>query len=167
MASIDLEDLIPDLKVELQTPGATTYDGVSTEEWTIRLRNAFWEAHNYGFMSGWTENEGLVSALNNPTAAAMTRDQQHLIILHAAMTVIRSELRQLNSRSLYEAGSVKYETERSANVLKGILDDMNSRLAYLVQRLADDGIATDIHYIDSYISRQNAINTDLAVWVGG
>lgn len=166
MASIDLEDLIPDLVVELQTPGATTYDGVSNAEWLIRLRNAFWEAHNYGFMAGWTKNEGFVSPLSSSSTSTMTRDQQHLIILHAAMTVIRSELRQLSTRASYEAGPVKYETERSANVLKGILDDMSNRLSYLIQRLADDGIATDIHYIDAYMTRQVAINTDIATWVG-
>lgn len=165
MASVDLEDLIPDLKIELQTPGATTYDSVSNEEWVVRLRNAFWDAHVNGFMSGFTESEGLVSTLNNPSAAAMTRDQQHLIILHAGMAVIRSELRQLNTRASYEAGPVKYETEKSAQVLKGLLDDMTQRLNYLLNRLADTGQTSDVYYIDAYMSRQVAINSGLATWV--
>lgn len=167
MASVDLDDLIPDLVTELKTPGSTVYDGVSDEEWLSRLRNAFWDAHTNGFMNGWTESEGAVLKLGDPSASAMTRDQQHIIIIHAGMAVLRSELRQLNTMSSYQAGSVKYETQKSAQVLKGLLDDMGNRLGYLLQRLADTGQGTDIHYINAYVARQTAIGTGVADWVSG
>lgn len=166
MASVDLEDLVPDLVIELNTPGADIYGAVSTDEWVTRLRNAFWEAHLNGFMDGWTESEGLVSRLNDPTADAMTRDQQQLIILHAGMTVIRSELRSLNTAESYKAGPVAYEVQKSSQVLRALLQDMTDRMSYLLKRLADTGVARDIYYINSYTARQEAINAGYTDWVG-
>lgn len=166
MASVDLEDLIPDLVVELNTPGADIYATVSTEEWVTRLRNAFWEAHLNGFMDGWTESDGVVSKLNDPTADAMTRDQQQLIILHAGMTIVRAELRSLNTLESYKAGPVEYEIQKSSQVLRALLQDMTDRINYLLQRLADTGVARDIYYINSYIARQDAINSGITDWVG-
>ena len=166
MASIDLEDLIPDLVFELNTPGVDIYASVSTDEWVARLRNAFWEAHLNGFMDGWTEAEGLISRLNDPTAAAMTRDQQQLIILHAGMAVVRSELRSINTLESYKAGPVAYEVQKSSQVLRALLQEMTDRMHYLLQRLADTGIARDIYYIDSYTARQEAINYGYTSWVG-
>jgi hypothetical protein len=166
MASIDLEDLVPDLVIELNTPGTNIYGAVSVDEWVSRLRNAFWEAHLNGFMEGWTESEGLISKLNDPTAAAMTRDQQQLIILHAGMNVVRSELRTLNTSESYKAGPVAYEVQKSSQVLRALLDDMTKRMNYLLQRLADTGIARDIYYINSYVARQESINSGFTPWVG-
>ncbi len=166
MASIDLEDLVPDLVVELNTPGANIYGAVSTDEWVTRLRNAFWEAHLNGFMDGWTETDGVVGKLNDPAADAMTRDQQQLIILHAGMTVIRAELRTLNTAESYKAGPVSYEVQKSSQVLRALLDDMTKRMNYLLQRLADTGIARDIYYINSYVARQESINSGITPWVG-
>lgn len=166
MASIDLEDLVPDLVVELNTPGANIYGAVSTDEWVTRLRNAFWEAHLNGFMEGWTENNGRVGRLNDPDADAMTRDQQQLIILHAGMTVIRSEMRSLNTAESYKAGPVSFEIQKSSQVLRTLLDDMTKRINYLLQRLADMGIARDIYYINTYVARQESINSGITPWVG-
>ena len=166
MASVDLEDLVPDLVVEISTPGATVYDTVSTDEWVTRLRNAFWEAHLFGFMNGWTESDGFILKLNDVSADPMPRDTQQLIVIHAAMNVVRNELRSLNSAASYKAGPVSYETQKSAQVLKGLLQNMTERMEYLLNRLADSGNATFVDYIDSYGARQTALNQGLVDWVG-
>lgn len=166
MASVDLEDLIEDLQSELNTPGADVYDTVSTTAWVSYLRNAFWSAHLDGLMEGWTESDGLISKLNDPTADAMSRDQQQLIIMYAGINILRNELKNLNTVFRAKAGSVEYETQKSSQVLKGLLEDMTQRRNYILQRLADTGVARDMVYIDSYIARQNAINNNYIDWVG-
>lgn len=166
MASVDLEDLIEDLQSELNTPGADVYDTVSPTAWVSYLRNAFWSAHLDGLMEGWTESDGLILKLNDPSAAAMTRDQQQLIIMYAGIQILRNELKNMNTVFRAKAGSVEYETGKSSQVLKGLLEDMTERRNYILQRLADTGVARDMVYIDSYIARQNAINSGYLEWVG-
>lgn len=166
MASVDLEDLVPDLIVELNQPGTDQYPTVSTTEWVAYLRNGFWNAYLDGLMNGWTESDGLVVKQNDPTADAMGRDQQQIIILYAFLNVIKNQIIQLNTVFRAQAGPVEYEVQKSAQVFRALLDDLNTRLNRIIERLADDGSATDIHYVDTYGARQTAIAYGYIDWVG-
>lgn len=166
MASVDLEDLVPDLLIEINQPGADQYPTVSTDGWVSELRNAFWNAHIDGLMNGWTESDGIVSRLNDPTADAMTRDLQQVIILYAYVKILKNQISQASSVFRTKAGPVEYEVQKSAQVYRAILEDLNTRLSRVLERLADDGSVTDIMYIDTYAARQTAIAYGYIDWVG-
>ena len=166
MAAVDLEDLVEDLQVQINQPGTDQFPTVSTEEWVNYLRVAFWNAHLDGLMSGWTESEGFVSKINDPTAAAMSRDQQQLIVLYAYIDIIKNQIMQINTLFRAQAGSVEYEVQKSAQVYKAILDDLQLRLNRVVERLSEDSSTSGIVYIDTYAARQAAIAYDLVSWVG-
>jgi hypothetical protein len=165
MASVDLEELIPDILVELNVPGGEVYAAVSGDEWVARLRNGFWNAHLDGLMNGWTELEGFVSRLNDPSADAMTRDQQQIIIIYTAMNAIKNNILSLNTAERYKAGSVSFEVERSYQIYKSVLEDMSKRLERILERLSDANIIPPTYYIDTYAARQEAIFYDLAKWI--
>lgn len=166
MAAIDLDDLVEDLVTEINIPGVNAYPTVSNEEWVNYLRNAFWNAHLDGLMQGWTENEGLVSQLNNPNGSAMTRDQQQIIIIYAVLNIIQKNLLSMDTSSTYKAGSVEYSTGKSAQIYRALIDDMRTRLERILDRLAENGVARDIYYIDTYAARQYAISSGLISWIG-
>jgi len=166
LASVDLEDLVPDLIIEVNQPGTDQYATVSSPEWVSELRNAFWNAHLDGLMNGWTESDGIISKLNDPTAAAMTRDQQQLIILYAYMKIVKNQILNTDTVFRAKAGPVEYETQKSAQVYRAILEDLNVRISRVLDRLADEGSATDIIYIDTYAARQSAIAYGFIDWVG-
>ena len=166
MAFVDLEDLIPDLKTEINVPGNDLYETVDDEAWVGYLRNAFWTAHLDGLMSGYTEEEGFISKLNSPSADAMTRDQQQLIVMYAAIQIVRNQLIQENTVFRAKAGSVEYETQKSPNVLRALLEDLSERRKYILERLAEDGKFKGTIYIDHFVARQNAINRGYTNWVG-
>ena len=165
MASIDLEDLIPDILVELNIPGGDTYAAVTADEWVSRLRNGFWNAHLDGLMTGWTESDGLIFQLGNPTGSAMTRDQQQIIIIYTAMNAIKNNLLNLNTAERYKAGAVSYEIERSAQVYRALLEDMSQRLERVLERLSDANVIPPTFYIDTYAARQAAIIYDSVTWI--
>jgi len=165
MASVDLEELIPDVLVELNIPGGDTYATVSSDEWVSRLRNGFWNAHLDGLMSGWTEADGFISKLGDPNADAMTRDQQQIVIIYTVMNAIKNNLLNLNTAERYKAGAVSYEIERSAQVYRALLEDMSNRLERILERLSDANVIPPVYYIDTYAARQAAIIYDSVTWI--
>lgn len=165
MAALDLEELVPDLVSELSAPGSDSYDGVSNDEWVGRLRNAFWDAHLNGFMDGWTEHEGMIMP-SKGSDGTIPRDLQFVIVIHAAMSSIRSELRNSMTAEKFKSGSSEYSYDRSANLLVGLLNEMTDRLKTLLERHVDTKPTTSMFYIDSYIARQQAINDGATRWVG-
>lgn len=165
MASVDLEDLIVDLEVELNIPGGDAYAAVTTDEWVNRLRNGFWNAHLDGLMTGWTESEGIISKLNDPTADAMTRDQQQVIVIYTVMSAVKNNLLNLNTAERYKAGAVSYEIEKSAQVYRSLLDDISARLQRILERLSDANVIAPTYYIDTYAARQAAIIYNNVTWI--
>ena len=168
MASVDLEDLVPDIVINLTLPGDdTTYATVTTGEWVNRLRDGFWSAHIDGLLDGWTESDGIVQKLNDPTADAMTRDYQQLVILYTAINVASNRLLQMDTLFRAKAGPVEYETQKSAQVLRAVLEELTGRRNAIIERLVAAGQVTrGIVYIDSYSARQEAIRYGDVEWVG-
>ena len=165
MASIDLTELIPDLELELNAPGVDGFPTVSDVEWVNRLRNGFWTAVLDDLIVGYKEVDGSIAPVSSayPT---FPRDQQQLIIMYAVITVIRQQLMDMNTTFRAKAGPVEYEVQKSAVLLKGLLDEFAARRNNLIIKLAQSEAARDIYYINGYISRQNAIDQGYAEWVG-
>lgn len=164
-AAVDLADLVPDLILELNAPGADVYPTVSEEEWVNRLRNAFGYALMDQVITGYKEVDGIVTPSTGSTP--LSREQQQILILYVAIQVVRNKLLDLKASTRAKAGSVEYEeATQGASVMVAILNDYTSRRAQLVEQVAKANSATRMYYINSFISRQNALNDGYTYWVG-
>lgn len=161
-ATIDLSDLIDDMKTELSVPGETSFAAATDAQWLSQLRNAFWECSLDGLITGYTESDGIVSPLSGTTPLA--RDLQQVVIFYAGVRVLRNKLVDLKTRFATEAGPVKYEVEQSAAVLKGILDELIRRRNVWLIRISDVG-HTNASYVDMVISRDESMNDRNIYWM--
>ena len=76
-------------------------------------------------------------------------DMQRLVVVLAGIQGLRVGIANANTRSLYEAGPVKYEVEKAASVLTGLLTDAQNRLKLLLDQLGADD-AVESYVIDRY-----------------
>lgn len=164
MATFDIEDLIEDLEAALRSPGSTEFDNVDAAEMAIYLRNAFWEAYLDGFLRVWNESDGFIQHRTD-TAEVFTRDLQQLVILYTAIGILRIKLSSLKTSFRAKAGSVEYETTQSATILKALLDEFTSRRSHLLATLSEHSNIGGFYYLDSFASRQNALNDGYTYWV--
>ena len=156
MAAVDLSDLIPDLEVALTAPGQTDlYSAVDDDEWTTRLKNAFWSAYNDGLIEGYTcDEDGIV----NPTSGSATfgGELQQIVIFYCGLNKVQNELLQIKTKFRAKAGPVEFETEQSAGVLKALLDSLLRQRDDIMTRLsAINGVSTI--YIDAVRQRDYAL----------
>jgi CelD/BcsL family acetyltransferase involved in cellulose biosynthesis len=77
---------------------------------------------------------------------------------------MRNRLLDLKTRFRAEAGPVKYEIEQSAQVLKGLLDELVRRRNVWLTRLSDLGSAST-YYTDMVIARTDSISFGDTNWV--
>jgi hypothetical protein len=165
MAAIDLTELIPALVAQVSIPGAPLYTGVAEADWLTYLLNGFYNAQLEGLLKDWKADEdGNVTPVSGDST--LSRDQQQIAVLYAALDIVRNELRQLKTTFRAKAGPVEYETQQQATVLKSILDQLSSQKAIVLERLADTGDVPETVYIDSYIARDQSINSGLTAWIG-
>lgn len=162
--AVDLEELVPFLKSEVATPGneETTFPSAETGDWVLQLQNAFWQAYLDGMVQGYNEADGIVSPRDSG-ADDMPRDLQQLLVLYAGITVVRNQLRELNTRFAAKAGPVEYETEKSAQVLVGLLNELQTRRNIVLERLSDLGLVEDV-YIDAVQQRLLNVAEGLGHW---
>lgn len=161
-ATVDLNDLIDDMKTELAVPGESGFANATDAEWLSQLRNAFWECALDGLISGYQESDGVVSPISGSTA--LPRDLQQVVIYYAGVRILRNKLVDLKTRFVTEAGPVKYEIEQSAAVLKGILDELIRRRNVWLIRISDVG-HTNARYVDMVISRDESMNNRDIYWM--
>lgn len=154
--AVDLDDLITELKTEVNPPGTDNFPTATDDEWLNNLRNSFWEARVFGFWNGYTEAEGLVAPLTGSTD--LGRDQQQLIILFAAARIIRNVLQNTNTKFHVEAGdgAAIFEVENSAQLLVAILKDIRSKIDLAMSAIGTIN-STTVAYIDSLVEREQSI----------
>ena len=163
--SVDLADLVPDLVTELNVPGVDAYSTVSEQEWIDRLRNAFWYSVLDGLIIGYEDEDGIVK----PTASsgsALSRELQQIVIMYAAINVVRNKLLELKTVFRAKAGSTEYETQQAASVLTALLAEFSERRKYILNRIGDKGTARRMYVFDGFNARQDAINSGYTSWIG-
>jgi len=161
--SVDLADLVPNIKLEVNPPGTNLFPEATDTEWAERLANAFWNARIDGMLPGYIESDGFISPITGTTD--MPRELQQVIVFMAAYNTIYLKLLTQRTGFRAQAGSVEYETSSSATVLKGLADSLKERYNILLGRLSDLGLVPT-YVIDSYLARDNALGAGVGVWVG-
>lgn len=160
--AIDLADLIEDLKTEVSAPGINQLPSATDDEFLTNLRNGFWEAVLDGAIVGYKETDGIIKPLSGTTN--LSRELQQLVIFYAGYRIVRNQLRNINTRFSASAGSVKYETEQAATILKAIYDSMTAKRNYLLVILRNAGVISS-YYIDSVQAREQAMADNFTYWI--
>ena len=150
--SVDLGDLVEVLQREVSPPGTNLFPNATDDEFLGNLQDAFWEAKLFNFFGLYIEADGLVTP-SSPAGADMSRTEQQLIVLFAGARILRNELRNINTSFKAGAGSVSYEVQKSAQLLRDLLADIRSRIDYHIQSVG----ATQTYYIDAITGRADSI----------
>lgn len=152
--AVDLSDLVELLQAEVDAPGEDSFPEAVENDWVNQLRSAFWEVVLDGVLTGYTEDEGIVSPSSGSTD--LSREYQQLIIFYAGVRVIRNKLRTIGTLFKAKAGPVEYETQNSAQVLKSIMDELVRRRNLILSRLSDLGTIDSV-YVDMVIQRDESM----------
>jgi hypothetical protein len=160
--AIDLFELVEPLRREVSPPGEDLFPNGSDEEFFGNLQDAFWEARLDGLLTNYTESDGSVVPISGTTE--LGRELQQLVVLYAGIRIVRNQLRALNTTFRAQAGPVEFETQKSAQLLKGLLDELIERKKFVLVQLASIGVTTT-YYIDSLLAREESYTFLDTFWV--
>lgn len=152
--SVDLADLVENVKFEVNPPGQDLYPNATDDEWASRLANAFWDSRIEGFLAGYTELDGEIFPVTGTTD--MPRDLQQVIVFLCAYSTITQRLREFQTAFRAKAGPAEFEVERSATAITAQIKALEDRKAIILTRLSDLGIIPAF-VIDGVVARQNAL----------
>lgn len=121
--TLPLEDLVPQLKRSLSTPGGDEFPDALNSEWVGSLADAFMDAKMYGFFDNWRlDNDGEIVEPLSTSGDDLSDIQQRLVVVYASMNVLLTKLANLNTMTKYQAGPALTETQKSSQLLKAVLD---------------------------------------------
>lgn len=157
--AVDVVDFVPSLKRAVQPPGADLYVGVTDGVWSGYLTDAFWEARLDGFLRGWTVFQDDPAAPENaqfvPVSAGgpdIPRADVALVIIYAAVTVLRNRILNSNTKFRAKAGPVEFEQENSATVLAEMLKQLRTAKDRILEAMEMNS-PTAVMLIDAYSTR--------------
>lgn len=147
-----LSTLVEPLKRELAVPGTFADVFPSTQDFDLEaaLADGFAEAQLQGFFSTVTVADD--GAGNYETTPDLSTAGGALVVLFAGSRILRAQLRAITSSERYKAGSVEFEVQHSANLLREELAYVQTRLDALIEqaRRAARAHATLATVIDNY-----------------
>lgn len=160
--AVELEELIPDLLTEVNPPGSDLFPNATAQDWLSMLRNAFWEATLDKVIVGYTEEDGVVTPKNG--TQDLGRDFQQIIIYYAGVRVLKNRLSDLKTLFRTKAGSVEYETQQSAQVLRALLEEAVRRRDHWLEVIAENH-GTPTYYIDAVRARERSAAHGVTSWL--
>ena len=125
---------------------ATRFPNVTDLMISQAIGDAFARAQLDGFMGRNELDEGDILPDLTPREAS-------LVLLYAGVRQLEIAIQNMNSRSLYEAGPVKYETEKAASVLTELLKGARARLLQAGVGMREGAAGTPVFTYDSYVLR--------------
>lgn len=152
--AVDIQTLVESLKNEVSPPGTDLYPGVSDPQWVSRLMDAFWEAKLGRAFPNFTLSGQNITPISGTDD--LPREQQQLIVLYAGFRVVLTAFQNINSMFRAKAGPVEYETQKSAQTLKGLLDALRARMTQAIEDSTGSDLALAL-VIDGLATRTCAI----------
>jgi hypothetical protein len=147
----ELETLVEGLKRELAVPGEfdASFPNTGDDDLLGSLMDGFAGAQLDGFFGDQSLDTATAVVTPDMSAAGGA-----LVIAYATERILLSKLRDLNSRTSYEAGPVKYEIEKSSNLLTEQMKYLRQRrLDLLAQALRAARAGTTFYMTDAYATR--------------
>lgn len=144
----DVSDLVPSLQRAVAPPGQfdTLYPQAGSNDMVGLLLDGLAEAT----LDGFFVETAVVWTDDGFTTPDLTRAQQALIVIYAAYTFLRSELKNTNTSVTYKAGPVEYQTQSGASVITEILKEISERKKALIIQQSEIGVSAAFHMADSY-----------------
>lgn len=182
--AVDLADLVPMLKSEMNPPGEDLYPSATDQQWLLTLIGGFWDARLHGLMLDYEENvaarggpasfgQGVVTPLkveagyDAPSGWSdrdLSPEMQQLVVLWSAWKATLSEFKQLSTTFRAKAGPTEYEEQRSATVLKEVLTALRDRIKFILDNLSTHG-RTSVSVFDAVVERSYSQAMGDEIWV--
>lgn len=151
--AVDLSELVPSLKREVNPPGADLYPAVTNTQWAGYLQDAFWEARLDGLFTAWTLNDDGEVVPVSTGGADLDRQWQQLLVLYAGFRITLNRFTNLKSQFRAQAGPVSFEQGQSATTLKGVLDAIRERMKRILDTTISGAAGGGVYVFDSVIER--------------
>lgn len=164
-ATIDLNDLIEDVKSEVNPPGTDQFATATPAQWLSQLRNAFWETVIDGLIVGYeVDDDGIVSPTDETSTTPLGRDLQQLIIYYAGIRVLKNALLNTKSMIRAKAGPVEFEQQQAATIQTGLLKEAQMRRDLWIKQLSTRGIVS-VRVSDQVLNRFNNDGFGSGYWL--
>lgn len=162
--AVAIDELLDTLKRSVNPPGTDLFPNATDDEYIGYLTDAFWDARIMGLLDGWTLT---VAEEIEPQSGSedITRDLMQIIVIFAGINIITNELRNLDALFRAKAGPVEFETQKSASILKALLEELQQRRAIVMKRLGDLGVTVD-YYIDGVEQRTDSLDYGEVYYTG-
>jgi hypothetical protein len=146
----DIYDYVPVLRRMVSGPGVGPYVDKTDEELASSLLDGFWSARLDGFLADKTVNNTFVSPELSP-------EEAQIVSTYAAIRMIRSAIVWTETRLRAVAGPATYEVERSATLLKAVLEDLNGERERMLQTIESGALPSgDVYAADALTVRQSS-----------
>lgn len=148
--AVDLGDLLETLQRAVNPPGQNVFAEATDEDYEGYLSDSFWEMVLRGYISGYEAVDTVVTPTSGSTD--LSRSLQQLIVTNAAMNILRIQLLNIETGFRTKAGSVEYETSRSATAIRAVLESLQKTYDEILGNLpsTNEGHPTfyyDINYV--------------------
>lgn len=171
-ASTDLSDLVEPLKREVAVPGefANIFPNTADDDLIGSLSDAFGRAQLDGFFG-----VNVIDVDAATVAPGLSAGGKAVVLLYAAESIVRSQIRNLKTVTKYEAAGVVYDVEQGVNTLVQDLKDIQDRRKSLIatilrlQRSGQAVYVTDAYLIRSqgYLAATGALVSELGFGLYG
>lgn len=163
-----VSDLRAPLKREINVPGIEALPDLTDANLDGYIKDGFWEAKLLGMLSEYTQTDG--TELATPIGEVIKRvsddgdlpqELHMLVVLMAAMRLLRAKILNLSVNFRAQGGPVSYEQQASATVLRTLLGVLEARVAQ-VKELYSDKYSPAFVYFDGELQREAALLNDYA-----
>ncbi len=164
-----VSDLRDPLKREINVPGIEALPDITNSQLDGYIKDGFWEARLFGMLSDYTQTDGTEFATPLGDVIKKVADDgdlpqelQILVVLMAAMRLLRAKIMNLAVNFRTRGGPVEYEQQASATVLRTLLAALESRVAQVKELYSDQIGAGAFVYFDGELQREAALLSDYA-----
>lgn len=142
---VELSDLVDSLAYTVSPPGTDLFPDATENIYVEYLRNGFWEAVLDRVITGYTEEDGLVTPVSG--VEDLARELQQLVVIYAAITIVRTQIMNRSGSAFRaKAGPVEYEESVSSTMYRAVLDDLLARRQQIIDNLSSFSGSTSYYY---------------------
>lgn len=159
-----VSDLRAKLDREINVPGFEQLPDITNTQLDGYIKDGFWEARLLGLLTGYTQTDGTEFATPPGEVIYKTADDgdleeqyQMLVVIIAALKLIRLKSLNLAVNLRAKSGPVEYEQQASATTLRAILQSMERRVEELKRNYSNLAGTGAFYYFDGEIQREYSI----------
>ena len=164
--------MVPQLDREINAPGAELFSTASGAQKVGYIKDGFWEARLLGMLESYTQTDGTEFATPPGDVIKAIADDgdlpeylQQLVVIVAALKMVRMKILNLAINFRAQAGPVEYEQQASATTLRSVLATLEMRVNELKELYSEELGQGPFVYFDSVLQRESSGIDELIVQV--